>query len=167
MPSRAWTSIAVFILVPLVCWAWIAAMAHDMYGPMTGASAWMMTPVWDARHLLLLWAMGAVMMTGMMLPSAAPMILLSGRERSGLFGLGYLFVWTAFSAGAVGLQWLLTTRLILTPMMEVSSAKAGAILLAFAGVYQWTPFKHACLSSCQAPMALVTRRWRSGRAGAF
>src|SRR5919204_66927 len=98
MPSRAWTSIAVFILVPLVCWAWIAAMAHDMYGPMTGASAWMMTPVWDARHLLLLWAMWAVMMTGMMLPSAAPMILLSGRERSGAFGLGYLFVWTAFSA---------------------------------------------------------------------
>ena len=167
MPSRAWTSIAVFILVPLVCWAWIAAMAHDMYGPMTGASAWMMTPVWNARHLLLLWAMWAVMMTGMMLPSAAPMILLSGRERSGAFGLGYLFVWTAFSAGAVGLQWLLTTRLILTPMMEVSSAKAGAILLAFAGVYQWTPFKHACLSSCQAPMALVTRRWRSGRVGAF
>jgi hypothetical protein len=32
-------------------------MARDMYGPMTGASAWMMTPVWDAPHLLLLWAM--------------------------------------------------------------------------------------------------------------
>ena len=23
-------------------------MARDMYGPMTGASAWMMTPTWDA-----------------------------------------------------------------------------------------------------------------------
>ena len=29
-------------------------MARDMYGPMTGASAWMMTLQWDARHVLLL-----------------------------------------------------------------------------------------------------------------
>ncbi len=53
-------------------------MARDMYGPMTGASAWMMTPHWDTPHLLLLWAMWAVMMIAMMLPSAAPMILLAG-----------------------------------------------------------------------------------------
>jgi predicted metal-binding membrane protein len=167
MPSRAWVLIATLILVPLVCWAWIVAMAHDMYGPMTGASAWMMTPVWDARHLLLLWAMWAVMMTAMMLPSAAPTILLTGGERSYFLALGYVSVWAGFSVGAVILQWLLTKLLVLTPMMEVSSAKAGAVLLAFAGVYQWTPLKHACLSSCQAPMAFLTRRWRSGRAGAF
>jgi hypothetical protein len=28
-----------------------------MYGPMTGASVWMMTLRWDARHVLLLWVM--------------------------------------------------------------------------------------------------------------
>jgi predicted metal-binding membrane protein len=164
---RAWAPIALLILVPLVCWAWIAAMAHDMYGPMTGASAWMMTPVWDARYLLLLWAMWAVMMSGMMLPSAAPMILLTRAEQSSFLALGYLAVWAAFSVGAVALQWLLTRLLVLTPMMEVSTRKAGAVLLGVAGLYQWTPFKHACLSSCQAPMAFVTRRWRSGRSGAF
>ena len=53
-------------------------MARDMYGPMTGASAWMMTREWDARHVFLLWAMWAVMMAGMMLPSAAPLLLLYG-----------------------------------------------------------------------------------------
>ena len=47
---------------------WIVVMARDMYGPMTGASAWMMTANWDVPHLVLLWAMWTVMMTGMMLP---------------------------------------------------------------------------------------------------
>src|SRR5262245_49558885 len=42
------------VLLPLVAWAWIVVMARDMYGPMTGASAWMMTPTWDLPHLLLL-----------------------------------------------------------------------------------------------------------------
>ena len=36
--------IVLLILFPVVCWAWIVVMARDMYGPMTGASAWMMTP---------------------------------------------------------------------------------------------------------------------------
>ena len=69
-------SIVLLILLPLVCWSWIVVMARDMYGPMTGASAWMMTREWDAHHVFLLWAMWAVMMAGMMLPSAAPLCLL-------------------------------------------------------------------------------------------
>src|SRR5512147_1761069 len=67
---------AVLVVVTLGSWAWIALMAHDMYGSMLGASAWMMTTHWDLVHVLLLWAMWAVMMTAMMLPSAAPLILL-------------------------------------------------------------------------------------------
>ena len=70
--------IVLLILFPLVCWSWIVVMARDMYGPMTGASAWMMTLQWDARHVFLLWAMWAVMMVGMMLPSATPMLLMYG-----------------------------------------------------------------------------------------
>src|SRR5687767_15631239 len=70
--------VVLVILLPAVSWIWIVAMARDMYGPMTGASAWMMTTVWDARHLALLWAMWAVMMAAMMLPSASPMLLMYG-----------------------------------------------------------------------------------------
>ena len=51
------TLTVVLAAITLVSWTWIVVMARDMYGPMTGASAWMMTPHWDARHLLLLWAM--------------------------------------------------------------------------------------------------------------
>ncbi len=157
--------IVVLIAFPLVCWAWIIVMARDMYGPMTGASAWMMTPTWDAPHLALLWAMWAVMMTGMMLPSAGPMILVAPKPY--LLALGYLAVWTVFSAGATGLQWWLGRLFVLTPMMEVSSPRAGAVFLVVAGVYQWTPWKRACLTTCQSPVAFLMRRWRSGAWGAF
>src|SRR5438874_5229566 len=58
--------------VSLACWSWIVPMARDMYSSMSGPSAWMMTDVWDAPHLLLLGAMWFVMMAGMMLPSATP-----------------------------------------------------------------------------------------------
>ena len=140
-------------------------MARDMYGPMTGASAWMMTPVWDAPHLLLLWAMWAVMMTAMMLPSAAPMLALA--DRPGSLALGYVGVWAAFSVGATALQWALGRWSLINPMMEAASPQAGAVLLVIAGLYQWTPLKHACLATCQSPMAFLTRRWRSGRRGAL
>ena len=170
--------IVLLILVPLVCWAWIVVMARDMYGPMTGASAWMMTPRWDAPHLVLLWAMWAVMMIGMMLPSAAPMILLAGaaarqHDANGstretcLLALGYVAVWAVFSLAATALQWGLGRLLILTPMMEASSRGVGAVFLVIAGVYQWTPLKRACLITCQSPLAFLMRRWRSGSWGAF
>ena len=71
----------------------------------------MMTAVWDVPHLLLLWAMWAVMMTGMMMPSASPMLLVYGvvarRSAQGagarqLYALaaGYLMVWLVFSLGS-------------------------------------------------------------------
>ena len=51
-------------VVILLCWAWIVPMAVDMYGTMTGSSAWMMTDTWDFTHLVLLFAMWVVMMAG-------------------------------------------------------------------------------------------------------
>ena len=139
-------------------------MARDMYGPMTGASAWMMTPVWDAPHLVLLWAMWAVMMTAMMLPSATPMVLLAGHP----YGVasGYVGIWALFSVGATALQWGLGRSAMLNPMMEVASPRSGAALLIIAGIYQWTPLKQACLTTCQSPMAFLVRRWRGGLWGA-
>jgi predicted metal-binding membrane protein len=167
MRARSWPLVAALILAPLVCWAWIVVLARDMYGPMTGASTWMMTAHWDAPHLLLLWIMWAVMMTAMMLPSAAPMILLVDGGRGHIAAFGYLSVWMAFSVGATALQWLLMRLLMMTPMMELSASGASALLLALAGIYQLTPLKRTCLTTCQSPMACLSRRWRSGAFGAF
>ena len=160
------TLIVVLAAITLVSWTWIVVMARDMYGPMTGPGAWMMTPHWDAPHLLLLWAMWAVMMTAMMLPSATPMVMLA-RKHAYPLALGYVSVWALFSVAATALQWILGQTFAMTPMMEASSATVSAVFLLIAGVYQWTPLKQACLTTCQSPMAFLARRWRSGAAGAF
>ena len=165
------------VLAPLVSWMWIVMMARDMYGPMTGASAWMMTPYWDAPHLLLLWAMWSVMMTAMMLPSAAPLILLYGaaarrspesvQRHTYALAAGYLAAWAMFSLAATALQRGLAVLLLLTPMMEAGSSRLSATLLIVAGLYQWTPLKHACLRACQLPLGFLMARWRDGWPGAF
>jgi predicted metal-binding membrane protein len=170
--------VVLLVLVPVVSWTWIVIMARDMYGPMTGASAWMMTGQWDMPHLLLLWAMWTVMMTGMMLPSAAPLVVLYGvaarrsapqtaARQTYALAAGYLLTWTAFSLGATALQRALSSLLLLSPMMEAANSRVSAALLIVAGVYQWTPWKDACLHSCQSPVSFLIGRWRNGGYGAF
>ena len=170
--------VVLLLLIPVASWTWIVVMARDMYGPMTGASAWMMTLDWDLPHLLLLWAMWAVMMTGMMLPSAAPLVLLyaaavrrsspdAASRRTYALAAGYLAVWTAFSLAATALQRLLASLLFVSPMMEAASARVSAVLLLITGVYQWLPLKHACLRACQSPLAFLMGRWRNEASGAF
>jgi predicted metal-binding membrane protein len=170
--------VVLLVLVPVLSWAWIVMMARDMYGPMTGASAWMMTQTWDVPHLLLLWAMWAVMMTGMMLPSASPLVLLYGAavrrsapptaaRQTYALAAGYLLAWTTFSLVATILQRALASLLLLSPMMEAANSRVSAALLLVAGVYQWTPLKHACLRTCRSPVGFLVSRWRSGGYGAF
>jgi predicted metal-binding membrane protein len=171
--------IVLLILLPVVCWAWIIVMARDMYGPMTGASAWMMTLRWDTRHVLLLWMMWAVMMAGMMLPSASPVLLMygvatrrqasraaAGREIYALAS-GYMLVWALFSAVATVAQLMLSTGVAISPMMTLTSRRLGALLLVIAGLYQLTPLKRACLSKCQSPFGFLVQHWRAGLVGAF
>ena len=171
--------IAVLAGVTVLCWTWIAPMARDMYGTMSGPSAWMMTTSWDARHVALLLAMWTVMMVGMMLPSASPILLLYAgamRRRTDepapmisvyAMAAGYVAVWAAFSAIATLLQRLLAARLLLSPMMEATSPTVTGGLLVVAGAYQLTPWKGACLQSCRSPLAFIATRWRDGAAGAF
>jgi predicted metal-binding membrane protein len=170
--------VATLVILPLACWAWIVPMARDMYGAMSGPSAWMMTPVWDTPHVLLLLAMWVAMMAGMMLPSAAPVLLLYAgavRHRAGngaaaraVYGMtaGYLVVWAAFSVGATALQLGLRSLLLLSPMMILTSGRLAGAVLAAAGIYQLTPLKSRCLTWCSAPVDFLTRRWR-GETSAF
>lgn len=171
--------IVVLVAVPLACWAWVAVMARDMYGPMTGASAWMMRLEWDTPRLILLWAMWAAMMFAMMLPTAAPIVLLYARAvgrrpaetRPALsiysLAAGCALVWAVFSIGATWLQRLLAQAFVLTPMMEPAVPAAAAWLLILAGAYQWTPLKAACLRACRSPIATLSAGWREGPSGAF
>jgi predicted metal-binding membrane protein len=51
-------------------------------------------------------------------------------------------------------------------MVSTSPLLGGAILIA-AGVFQWTPLKHACLRHCRSPMGFLMTEWRDGAGGAF
>jgi predicted metal-binding membrane protein len=168
----------ILVAVPVLCFAWIVPMARDMYGAMTGPSAWMMTRVWDTRHVLLLSSMWIVMMIGMMLPSVAPLLLIyAGIMRSSPDGpraalrvyplaAGYLLIWIAFSLVAAMLQrWI--GPAIMTPMMTLQSSLLAAALLVAAAIYQLTPVKQVCLESCRSPIAFILARMRPGAAGAF
>ena len=165
--------------VPIASWLWIVLMARDMYGPMNGAAAWMMTTAWNWPQILLLVAMWVVMMTAMMLPTAAPLILLyataarrsaepaNPARASTRSPRGTSSVWALFSIVLAALQRILASWFVLTPMMEPATPAAGAVLLAIAGVYQLTPLKLACLRVCRSPLGFMMQRWRSGVAGAF
>ena len=163
-------------------WQTPVAMPGGMLGPV-GAVA---TPVdWTAAYAVLMFFMWWVMMIAMMLPSAAPVILLhamvdrksktspktsqgSTPWRTAAFTAGYLAVWAFFSATAAGLQWAFEGAGLLSPMMMNStSALFAAAILLFAGLYQLTPIKQACLKHCRGPMQFLSRHWRPGAGGAF
>ncbi len=150
-----------------------------MYGDMSGLSAWMMRARWDAPYTTLIFAMWAAMMAGMMLPSAAPAVLIFARvARSGeapdrpvlrayLFAAGYVLCWTAFSVAATLLQALLARAALMTPMMELATPWLAAAVFLLAGAYQWSALKRACLERCRTPAAWIVENWRRGARGAL
>lgn len=133
---------------------------------------------WSWTEASLLFAMWAVMMVAMMLPSAAPMILLFSkisvrRSAAGtaytpvaFFAAGYLITWWAFSAAAAVIQWALHSAAVLSPGMRATSPLTGAAILVAAGIYQWLPLKQSCLRHCRTPFSFISTEWREGRAGA-
>lgn len=160
----------------LLAWVYVARMAAAMPSgmmPMPGMAAG------GDPGLAWLAGMWAVMMVAMMLPSAAPTILLfaSVSRRRRLLGqpaipvlvftLGYLLVWTVYAAVAASAQWKLHHMALLSPAMKSASPLLAGGLLVAAGVYQWLPVKGACLSQCRSPLGFFAAEWREGTRGAL
>lgn len=123
--------------------------------------------------------MWIVMMVAMMVPSAAPTILLFAnvarrrREQgvptasAGIFTLGYLLVWAFYATTAAALQAVLHRAALVSPAMVSASPWLGGALLIGAGLYQGLPIKEACLSQCRSPLGFLSSEWREGRLGAL
>jgi predicted metal-binding membrane protein len=84
-----------------------------------------------------------------------------------VFVSAYVLVWTVFSAVAALVQSVLHARGLLAPTMTAESPLLAGSLLVVAGVFQWTPLKHACLTVCRSPLSFIMSRWREGARGAF
>jgi predicted metal-binding membrane protein len=78
---------------------------------------------------------------------------------------GYVAVWSAFRLIPTGLQFALNRAGLLSETMPSGSVVLAALLLIAAGVYQWTPWKDACLQQCRSPAYFLTRYWRQGPFG--
>src|SRR3546814_2007449 len=119
--------------------------------------------------------MWATIMAALILPSAAPAILLfatiAARRRArgetavaaaSVFALGYVAVWTIFSLAAATLQWGLDATALLSPTMATTSVAVAGLVLVAAGAYQWTSLKQACLRQCRSPFDFILGTWRAG-----
>jgi len=179
--------VVTLVAVITIAWIWI------LLGAGTGMSAWdmalgwgvpgmasMMVPaVWTLGYAGPMFVMWWAMMAAIMLPSAAPILLLFARINrnhkaggrplipTGIFAAGYLVAWGGFSALATGLQWQLEQLGLLSPMMATTSYWLGSAILLAAGVWQLTPIKTICLRHCRSPMGFLVQSWRPGRLGAF
>jgi predicted metal-binding membrane protein len=194
-----WVTAAGLVVIALLSWSYLLAGASMDMGvlDMTRAALFphaapeqaamggmsMGTPAWDAGRFARMLAMWWIMMIAMMIPSAAPMVLLYARvHRHGqgqgriaapyaptaAFLAGYLISWLGFSAVAVGSQFALERAGVISAMMMWSqSAWLTAGVLIVAGVYQMTPLKNACLTHCRSPAHFLAGRFRADAPGAL
>jgi len=175
-PRYADRAILVLVLAGVisVAWLYLFALAAAM-GDMASRLAMPMSAQWSTRDWLFMTTMWVVMMVGMMLPSASPMIaayhqFARGETVAGstpLFTAGYLVTWSTFAMVAAALQWALHNAALITPMGASASPAFGGALLVAAGAFQFTSLKTGSLGQCRTPMGFLMTEWRDGRRGAL
>lgn len=160
-----------FLLVAVTAVAWLGVVRADAAMDMSHGPA-----VFSLAGMAAFTAQWGVMMAAMMLPSAAPMILLyRGASRRGVesgaraipaeaFALTYVIAWLLTGvpvyAASVAVEQLAARSESVAA--AVPYAIAGSLLTA--GAYQLSSVKHACLRECESPVNFLMRRWKSGYA---
>ncbi len=171
--SRATTAVvAALVALAAVAWAITARQALGM-GSMVSGLAEVGQRMPNDMAVPVFMAMWLAMMTAMMLPAVAPMVLAhrmvvgargEGWLPTAAFVAGYLAVWTAI--GLVPLLAFLGFRSLMNPAPDWVAPVAG-IVLVVAGIYQFTPWKGACLKACRSPLNFImTHDFGRGSRGA-
>ena len=169
--------LAILAVISLLCWAYLVDMAFGMDRMMMSRSM-MEIPIWTSSYFVAMLLMWIIMMVGMMIPSAIPMVLIFAavaRKAKGqgthvstcAFVVGYISIWSLFSCAATLVQYCLDEAALLSPMMVANNPIFGASLLTAAGLYQLTPIKNACLEHCRSPAHFISENWKPGRLGAL
>lgn len=165
-PQRRWL-IAFVVLPAVIAWAllyWIGSSPSGRFFRHDDLA--------NSQAVLPLVLVGwVVMIAAMMLPTTAPLLavfrkVVSSRpEQHRLVGLviaGYGAIWTMVGSFAILLDDLLHAIFSTPAPGEVSWLMVT--VLAGAGVYQFTPLKKRCLTSCRSPFVFVSRHWHGGNA---
>ncbi len=164
--------------VTLLAWFYMYAMAAPRGAAMAGH--WVpQAQSWGLTEVLTAFAMWNVMMVGMMIPTASPMILMfatTNRRYQGqrgnyvptlFFVVGYVITWAIFSAAATAAQWGLQAAALFSPEILQVTPQLGGALLVGAGLFQFTSLKYNCLTHCRTPMSFLASEWREGVGGAI
>jgi predicted metal-binding membrane protein len=148
--------------------AWVLVVAR-----MRGMDAGPGTDLGSAGWYLGIWV---TMMAAMMLPSAAPMVLLFSKLAPGsarrpglataLFVGGYLIAWTAYGLVAYALFRLVRGLDPSFLAWDRAGPEVAGAAIALAGIYQLTPFKRTCLRHCRTPLSFFMHHWHKGPGGA-
>jgi predicted metal-binding membrane protein len=163
----------------ILLWLWAASP----YGRYLDHGSWLQTGIAGAicrslpagEVLLpgLLYVGGWLLMSAaMMLPTTLPLLEIFRRtaaarpDRHRLLLLpiaGYLAVWGAFGLIAhladLGVQALV----LQSPWLTFNAWAVGALVLATAGLFQFSALKHRCLEECRTPFSFVARHWGHDR----
>lgn len=171
----------IFLASAIATVAFVIAMPGGMAMPggWEMSMMWMLMPnqTWLSAAALFV-AMWAAMMVTMMLPSTLPLLELFQRtlrfrggarvgQLTAWLGVGYLSAWLAFGglAYATGVA-IGNIAMASAPISRLVPVAAGAALL-LAGVYQFTPWKRACLTRCRNPVSILSRHLSTSRRGAL
>jgi predicted metal-binding membrane protein len=110
-----------------------------------------------------------LMTAAMMLPTVLPLldrfqrIVRQRPDRRHLIALvigGYLTVWAGFGAAAHLLDAGLHAAVHRSDWLLFNGWAIGALILAVAGLFQFSRLKYRCLVQCRAPFGFIARHWR-------
>jgi predicted metal-binding membrane protein len=119
-------------------------------------------------------AMWAIMMAAMMLPTMVPslrsyddLIVNADGSRAGWLGvvLGYAVVWVGFAALIAAVQIALLYAGIVDMLGIATSIWLSSGLLIVVGAFQFTRVKDICHGVCHSPMMYFLGHWKTGFTG--
>jgi predicted metal-binding membrane protein len=111
----------------------------------------------------------ALMIVAMMLPTTMSMLAIFARVTAGradrvlllmLVVVGYVLIWTVFGLVAHVADMALHAIVTSNGFLSFNGWIISVILLAIAGIFQFTRFKYSCLDKCRTPFSFVNEHWR-------
>lgn len=166
-------SIATLALLAALAWAAVILWARSpgMMDAMPGRATLTGAALFAGMWLL--------MMAAMMLPAITPVALLfrtMQRQRgirgtpivpTAAFVAGYLAVWAV--AGIIADLAYVAAQAAGERLQAGSGVVPylGGGIVVLAGIYQFSPLKHVCLTHCRSPFHIILHGWREGRLGAL
>jgi predicted metal-binding membrane protein len=110
-----------------------------------------------------------LMISAMMLPTVVPLLdrfdrLVSQRpDRGRLLVLvigGYILAWLGFGVAAHLLDAAVQEAALQSDWLLFNGWIAASLILAAAGLFQFSRLKYHCLVRCRAPLSFITKHWR-------